>query len=190
LWPAAPKIGPDEAFLTGLLHGIGRLYIMVRSISKAREFGDEQSFIELVAGWQASIGKAVLENWGFAAEMCEAVAEQRDYERKRKRVAELTDVLIVSIVLCEALRMPAPRTVDTEGIESFATIGLSDVACADILIQAELQLGSLQDALGADAGLKTRGRPNTVVVRDNWGVPHVYGKVRRRCGIRLAIRAG
>jgi hypothetical protein len=44
--------------------------------------------------------------------------------------------------------MPAPRTVDSEGIESFATIGLSDLACADILTQAELQLGSLQDALG------------------------------------------
>jgi HD-like signal output (HDOD) protein len=142
------KVSPDEAFLTGLLHGIGRLYLMVRAISKAREFGDQQSFIELVAGWQASIGKAVLENWGFAPHMCEAIAEQRDYERKRKRIAELTDVLIVSIVLCEALRMPAPRTVDTDGIESFATIGLSDVACADILTQAELQLGSLQDALG------------------------------------------
>jgi HD-like signal output (HDOD) protein len=142
------KISPDEAFLTGLLHGIGRLYLMVRAIGKAREFGDQQTFIELVAGWQASIGKAVLENWGFAAPMCEAVAEQRDYERKRKRVAELTDVLIVSIVLCEALRMPALRSVDTEGIESFATIGLTDVACADILTQAQLQLGSLQDALG------------------------------------------
>jgi hypothetical protein len=57
-------------------------------------------------------------------------------------------VLIVGIVLCEALRKPAPRTVDIEGIESFATIGLSDVACADILTQAELQLTSLQDALG------------------------------------------
>ena len=142
------KVSPDEAFLTGLLHGIGRLYLMVRAISKAREFGDQKSFIELVAGWQASIGKAVLENWGFAPQMCEAVAEQRDYERKRRRIAELTDVLIVSIVLCEALRMPAPRTVETDGIESFATIGLSDVACAEILIQAELQLGSLQDALG------------------------------------------
>jgi hypothetical protein len=90
----------------------------------------------------------MLENWGFAAEMCGAVAEQGDYQRKRKHNAELTDVLIVSVVLCEALRMPAPRAVDSEGIESFATIGLSDLACADILTQAELQLGSLQDALG------------------------------------------
>jgi HD-like signal output (HDOD) protein len=142
------KVSPDEAFLAGLLHGIGRLYLMVRAIGKAREFGEGQSFIELVAGWQASIGKAVLENWGFAAPMCEAVAEQRDYERQRKRVAELTDVLIVSIMLGEALRMPAPRTVDTDGIESFATIGLSDVDCAAILTDAELQIGSLQDALG------------------------------------------
>jgi HD-like signal output (HDOD) protein len=142
------KVSPDEAFLTGLLHGIGRFYIMVRAIGKAREFSNQESFNELVAGWQASIGKAVLENWGFAAEMCEAVAVQSDYQRGRKRNAELTDVLIVSIVLCEALRMPAPRTIDSEGIESFATIGLSDLACADILTQAELQLGSLQDALG------------------------------------------
>jgi HD-like signal output (HDOD) protein len=142
------KISPDEAFLTGLLHGIGRLYLMVRAIGKAREFGDQKSFIELVADWQASIGKAVLENWGFPPQMCEAVAEQRDYERTRKRIVELTDVLIVSIVLCEALRMPAPPTMDTDGIEPFATIGLSDAACAEILAQAELQLGSLHDALG------------------------------------------
>lgn len=27
------QISPDEAFLTGLLHGIGRLYIMVRGDS-------------------------------------------------------------------------------------------------------------------------------------------------------------
>jgi hypothetical protein len=44
--------------------------------------------------------------------------------------------------------MPTPRTLDIEGIEPFATIGLSNDACAEILRQAELQLGSLHDALG------------------------------------------
>src|SRR5260370_18980369 len=46
------KIGPDEAFLTGLLHAIGRLSIMVRSFSKGRVFGDEHAFIQLCAWWQ------------------------------------------------------------------------------------------------------------------------------------------
>ena len=142
------KVTPDEAFLTGLLHGIGHLYIMVRAISKAREFGDHEAFIDLVAGWHASIGKTVLENWGFAANMCDAVADQRDYDRKRKQSAELTDVLIVSVLLGDALRMPAPRVIDMEDIASFATIGLTDLACREILTHAELQLGSLQTALG------------------------------------------
>jgi HD-like signal output (HDOD) protein len=90
----------------------------------------------------------VLENWGFAEEMCEAVANQCDCERTRKREAELSDILIVGIVLGEALRMPAPRVVDIEDIAAFLTIGLLDQDCADILTHAEQQLGSLQDALG------------------------------------------
>jgi HD-like signal output (HDOD) protein len=142
------KVTPDEAFLTGLLHGIGRLYIMVRAVGKADEFRHQESFLDLISGWQASIGKAVLENWGFAEEMCEAVADQGDYERNHKHNAELSDVLIVSIMLAESLKMPAPHVVDVEGATAFSTIGLSEKDCSTILTHAELQLGSLQDALG------------------------------------------
>jgi HD-like signal output (HDOD) protein len=142
------KVAPDQAFLTGLLHGIGRLYIMVRAVGKADEFSHQETFLEMISGWQASIGKAVLENWGFAEEMCEAVAAQQDYEHKAKKEAELADVLVVSIVLGEALSLPAPRVVDMQGVAAFTAIGLSDKECATILMHAELQLGSLQDALG------------------------------------------
>jgi HD-like signal output (HDOD) protein len=142
------KVTPDEAFLTGLLHGIGRLYIMVRAVGIARDFSHQELFMELVSGWHASIGKAVLENWGFAEQMCEAVANQTDYERKRRHEADLSDVLVVSIVLGEALKTPAPRVVDKEGINAFLTVGFSDQDCADILTQAESQLETLQSSLG------------------------------------------
>lgn len=142
------KVTPDQAFLTGLLHGIGRLYIMVRAVGKADEFSHHAAFLDMISGWHASIGKAVLENWGFAEEMCEAVNDQGDYERRKKADAELCDVLIVSIVLGEALKLPAPRVVDMEGVASFSTIGLTQKDCSNILTHAELQLGSLQDALG------------------------------------------
>ncbi len=142
------KISPEEAFLTGLLHGIGRLYIMVRAVGKAGELGDQEAFMELVSGWQASIGKAVLENWGFAEEMSEAVGNQGEYDRRRKHEADLTDVLIASIVLGEALKMPVPRTVDMQGVNAFPSIGLSAPDCAAILTHAEYQLASLKDALG------------------------------------------
>jgi HD-like signal output (HDOD) protein len=97
------KVSPDEAFLTGLLHGIGRLYIMVRAVGHAGAFGTDQAFLDLVADWHPSIGKAVLENWGFADEMSAAVGDQNDNERRWVHDGELTDILIVSAVLSASL---------------------------------------------------------------------------------------
>jgi HD-like signal output (HDOD) protein len=140
-------ISPDEAFLAGLLHGIGRLYILVRAVGTSRQFGLDAEFLDLVSGWQASIGKSVLENWGFAQEMADAVGDQRDFSRKRK-TADLTDVLVASIVLGEALRQDAPRIVDLDSATSLSTIGLRQEDCAAILTHAEYQLGSLHESLG------------------------------------------
>jgi HD-like signal output (HDOD) protein len=142
------KVSPDEAFLTGLLHGIGRLYIMVRAVGKSDAFGDEKAFMEVVSGWHASIGKAVLENWGFADDMSAAVGDQDERERTHRHKGDLTDVLVASIALGEALKMPAPRTVKMDGCDAFSAIGLTVQECNTILSHAERQLESVKDALG------------------------------------------
>jgi HD-like signal output (HDOD) protein len=141
-------VSPDEAFLTGLLHGIGRLYIMVRAVGKQNNLFSKASFVEMVEGWHPAIGKAVLENWGFAEAMSEAVALQADYDHTGKSEADLTDILIVSVVLAMVLRQPGPRRVEMAGIHSFQRLGLTAQDCADILKHAEYQLGSLHAVLG------------------------------------------
>ncbi len=142
------KVSPDEAFLTGLLHGIGRLYIMVRSVGLAAQFGSDRAFMEVVADWHASIGKAVLENWGFAEEMCEAVGDQDDYERRWKHDGELSDVLIVAVALAGAMKNPSAPRVPVQDISAFQHIRLGEQDCAAILAAAKRHLGSLHDALG------------------------------------------
>jgi HD-like signal output (HDOD) protein len=142
------KIAPDEAFLTGLLHGIGRLYILVRSVAQSEKLGTDPAFLEIVSGWHASIGKSVLENWHFAPEISDAIGDQLDFERKRKNVPELIDVLMVSMVLGEALQKPAPRVIDMEGVSAFQTVGLTPAECTNILTHAEYALGSLRETLG------------------------------------------
>jgi HD-like signal output (HDOD) protein len=141
------KVRPDEAFLTGLLHGIGKLYIMVRAATRAQGLGDQRSLLELIVGWHASIGKAVLESWNFAEPMCEAVADQDDAERRWKHEATLTDVLIAGIVLADALELPDPRVIGTEGINSFISIGITPADCGAVLAQAEKQIRLVHDAL-------------------------------------------
>jgi HD-like signal output (HDOD) protein len=141
-------VNPDEAFLTGLLHGIGRLYIMVRAVGKSNAFRGDHAFADMVDGWHPAIGKAVLENWGFAEPMPEAVGSQGDSDHSGRSEADLADVLIAAVALTAVLREPGPRTVDTDGIHSFRRLGLTPQDCADILKHAEYQLGSLHATLG------------------------------------------
>jgi HD-like signal output (HDOD) protein len=142
------KVSPDEAFLTGLLHGIGRLYIMVREVGHAGTSGSDRAFLDLVADWHPSIGKAVLENWGFAEQMSTAVGDQNDHERRWVHDGELTDILIVSVVLAAELKTPAPRNAAMKRVSAFHNIGLTEQDCDALLTQAEFHLGSLHEALG------------------------------------------
>jgi HD-like signal output (HDOD) protein len=142
------RVSPDEAFLTGLLHGIGRLYIMVRAVGKSNKLPSDESFKDMVESWHPAIGKAVLENWGFAEAMSEAVGLQGDYDHGGRSEPDLTDVLIVSVVLALVLREPGPRTVQMDGITSFRRLGLTAQDCTNILKHAEHQLGSLHASLG------------------------------------------
>jgi HD-like signal output (HDOD) protein len=142
---AKTKVNTDEAFLTGLLHGIGHLYILARS---AADPVNRQSVMLSVAGWHASIGKAVLESWGFGEALCDAVGEQGDMDRRWRHAANLTDILVASLVLADALQMPEPRTLGTEGINAFLSIGVTPTDCTVILSQADEQIRLIHEALG------------------------------------------
>jgi HD-like signal output (HDOD) protein len=141
------KVHADEAFLTGLLHGIGSLYIMTRAATGTAKLGNSNSWMVLLGGWQAAIGKAVLESWGFPEALCEAVADQRDYERKWKHGASLTDILIVSLLLADALHTKEPRSIAVDGIPAFASVGLSAADCGATLVRAERRIAMVHDAL-------------------------------------------
>jgi HD-like signal output (HDOD) protein len=153
------KVNPEEAFLTGLLHGMGRLYIMVRAVNKLGTLRDPKSFMDIVTEWHASIGKAVLENWGFAEEMSIAVGDQQERDRKHRGDADLSDILIAGVVLSKALKKPAPRVVEVDGVDAFSILGLSATDCLGILTYADNELKSLQDALGCKPTPVQSARP-------------------------------
>ncbi len=142
------KVKPDEAFLTGLLHGIGRLYIMAHALQRPEAANLGTDCADVIAAWHPGIGKAVLENWRVGEAMADSVGDQTNYDRGNRREADLTDVLIVSIALADSLGNTPLRLAEVEEIMSFRIIGLSQEDCDTTLKHAEHQLGSLQDALG------------------------------------------
>jgi HD-like signal output (HDOD) protein len=140
-------VNADEAFLTGLLHGIGRLYIMVHAASDPGKTRYERSLLELIDGWHPAIGRAVLENWGFPDAMAAAVAQQQDYGYTSK-VADQTDILIAGLVLAAAMRPGASRIIQSSQVKPFARLGLRAEECRAMLAVTARHIGALRGALG------------------------------------------
>jgi HD-like signal output (HDOD) protein len=142
------KIRPEEAFLTGLLHGIGHLYIMARAVGEPGPLRLDRECANTIADWHPSIGKAVLENWRVGEAMAESVGDQLDYDRKSRREPDLTDILIVSVALAETLGQTPRKAVEIGEISAFQHMSFTQEDCIATLKHAEYQLGSLHDALG------------------------------------------
>ncbi len=91
-------INPDEALLAGLLHNVGKIYILARAHKYPELFKDATSIRAIMNDWQTNVGKAVLENWAFAPQIAAAVGGYMDFEEMRG-YADLTDVLTLAVLL-------------------------------------------------------------------------------------------
>ena len=98
------NLNPDEALLTGLLHVIGRLYIVMR-FEEIRPAGDTE-LEEVVADWHTAIAKAIAESWGLSQALITALEQQNDYDVRFQGPVKLTEVLIAAKAVNHGGREP------------------------------------------------------------------------------------
>ena len=112
---AAGNVNADNAFLCGLLHEIGKLYI----VTKARDFpnlmGDADSLRQVLDDWYASVGKSIVESWGFSPDIAASIEVEDNLIRDRNTAATLVDVVFAAQVALE-------REDETEFIAEAGTI--------------------------------------------------------------------
>jgi HD-like signal output (HDOD) protein len=134
------------AFAAGLLHGIGRFYILVQSASPSTSRPRLPLNAALVDAWHPAIARAVLRNWQMDVAICEAVGEQAELNIVRAGPPTLTDVLIASIRLATRLH----NSYDTASLNAggaFARLNLTAEACKSLIAQASEETRALQRAL-------------------------------------------
>jgi len=142
------KRNADEAFLTGLLHGVGRLYILTRTPRFPALLGDSASLDEIMNNWHANIAKAVLENWELNEELVQAVAEQDDVGREHEGPADITDILICANMMAAYIDHPEHLVLNMSGVRSFRMLGLDENNSAEILAESRDEIEALRQALG------------------------------------------
>lgn len=95
----AGNVNADNAFLCGLLHGIGRLYILTKATRYPKLLGDPETLQAVQDQWSASVGKSIIEAWGFPAEIAESLDGEYDAAAATGQATLLDVVLVAKLVL-------------------------------------------------------------------------------------------
>jgi HD-like signal output (HDOD) protein len=141
-------INPDTALLAGLLQGVGRLYILTRASGHRTLFNDQDNYQAIEQDWHLSIAAALLENWGIADEIVQAVHESENFERDTRGPLGLTDVLIVGAILAEHHNQPQVLQAQVQCAKPLQRLKLDAAACEAFIAESATDIESLREALG------------------------------------------
>jgi HD-like signal output (HDOD) protein len=143
------RLSPDAALLAGLLHNVGRLYILTRAARHTDLFDDQPTYTAIVRDWHANIAKALLENWGVAEELVEAIHDVEHGERDPRGPVSLSDVLAVAQLLASFREQPELLEAKLPESRSATRLGIQRDSLTRVLAEARSELQALTDALGA-----------------------------------------
>jgi HD-like signal output (HDOD) protein len=93
------SLNGDTALLAGLMHNVGRIYILTRASSHPALFADQLTYQSIVRDWHTNVAKALLENWQVADEIIDAVGNHEDMHREVRGPVTLTDVVALASLL-------------------------------------------------------------------------------------------
>jgi HD-like signal output (HDOD) protein len=143
------KVNADKAMLAGLMHGMGRVYILTRAVKHPALFADVEAYQQIVRDWNSQIAKAVLDSWDISPDIIEAVEQYEDLGRAGSGAPDLTDVLTIANLLVSFHTDPAALEIHLAETAASKRLGLTPDACQKALQETVGELTSLRQALGA-----------------------------------------
>jgi HD-like signal output (HDOD) protein len=142
------KVNPDTGMLAGLLHGIGKLYILTRSSKHPALFADQATYNQIVRDWHSPVAKALLENWDMAEEIVNAVHDYEDVERAHSGPVDLTDVLTVGNLLAAFKEHPESLEINMHDVAACKRMQIDRASYEKLIDESETEIDALRQALG------------------------------------------
>ncbi len=142
-------VNPDEAMFVGLVHDIGKLYILTRIEAYPEIYSSPEATEHILEDWHSVIGKTILENWKFPAHVQEAIELHETRDRKRYGEADLTDVIIVANLLANLIAKNGTPVEPSElaEVESCIRMGVTPETFPEIIKESQDEIDELQNAL-------------------------------------------
>ena len=135
------KLDGDSAFIAGLLHRIGVLYLYTKYHDYPALLQDQEARSNLIDEWAAPIGESIVGNWNFSEEI-QATLNPDEVETTRRRVEpNLADIVTT------AKHSLNGGEEDWHDTEEAKRLGLTDEKLPKIMESYREKLDSLASAV-------------------------------------------
>lgn len=92
-------LNADNAFLCGLLHEVGKLYILTKAHKYPEFLADGESMDRVMAQWSPNIGQSIVQAWGFPDEIANTMDAASVAESQVDSTPSMADVVVASWLL-------------------------------------------------------------------------------------------
>lgn len=140
-----PHLNRETAYLCGLMHEVGKLYIL----TKAEEFpdflGNPKSLNLIMEEWNPQISKSIVESWGFPEEVIESTDPATYADHDADTPSNTVDVVIVAKYLMDGSEQTL-QSVFEEDL-SCQKLGVTEEVAAKIMVAYRDKLQTMQQSL-------------------------------------------
>jgi HD-like signal output (HDOD) protein len=140
---------PDSALLAGVIHGIGKLYIIIKVRKFPLIMADGNARAELFARWHATIARTLLQQWQLPATIADAVSNYEEFELTDAQLPiDLTAVLFLSSVLAGSLQKPDAMESLLATNPGLARFKLTSADCESLMAESQAEIAQVMELLG------------------------------------------
>lgn len=135
------RIDADSAFIAGLLHRIGVLYIFTKYPEYPELLADPETRQSLIDEWAAPIGESIVSNWDFSKEIRETLNPAQTSAEERTIDANLVDVVTTARDSMNGAEIHFPES------DAVRRLKLTDEVAPEILETYQNKLDSLASSV-------------------------------------------
>ena len=136
----------ETAYLCGLMHDVGKLYILTKAEDFPEFLGEPESLHSVMQEWNPQISKSIVETWGFPEEVVDSTDPDTYDPEEPDEDPTFVDVVVAASFLIDTDESRVGEALaDSEDCQRLA---IDAMAWEKILTRYEDKLNSVQQSLG------------------------------------------
>jgi len=142
---AQSQLNQETAYLCGLMHEVGKLYILTKAEDFPEFLGEPEKLESVMQEWNPQVSKSIVESWGFPDEVVESTDPETYAHPDTDAEATLLDVIVAADLLLKL----GDQEPDSEFADNLSCVrlGLDAENAADVISRYETKLETVQQSL-------------------------------------------